>query len=190
MLRSNYVAEAVLKLKENTMGIFITTNRGWVNLDHVARVTDRKVKLHSRATSEVSRAVLFGPEDTELGLALYLDADRVAEKAQPLVPATPGAEVLVFWMDNDEDERPVADNVTVSREPIVAWRIDACGHGGACPVLLEDPVSSSFIGFTLPDGRVMFPYDCTCDDLAAAKAYVLGRAQTNWDEEHLDAAAA
>jgi hypothetical protein len=115
---------AVLKLKENTMGTFVEIKSdgpdpSYVNLDHVARVGSRQVKLWSGAKNKVSRAVLFAPDGSELGVAVYLDADQVGEQSLPLVPAAPGAEVVLLHVCSHEDNgRPTIDDVYVERQPL------------------------------------------------------------------------
>jgi hypothetical protein len=171
------------------MACFIETDRGLVNLDHVVRITNRKVNRW-RAPKAVDRAVLWAADDTELGVAIFLDASEVAEKSQTVIPAAPGAEALVFFVCEPKDgARPAIEDVLVSREPVVAWRLDSY-DGRPSPVLIDPPpLTCAWVGIPLPDGRVTLPYSCICASLDEARAYVLEEEQYKWEERHEAAAA-
>jgi hypothetical protein len=152
------------------MAHFVCCDSGWVNLDHVAKVLE-----HTRPngdywlTFENASGAVIGRKSRA--------TERLNELTAPIIPAAAGMVAVVICPYSECDEgRP--DKVHVDHVPIVAWRLI---YDGACPVLIEAPLSGATVFVTMPDGALMSPEDVTFSNLDFAIAGVLEFAQGDWD---------
>jgi hypothetical protein len=83
--------------------------------------------------------------------------------AAPAVPAQPGFFVLRFFGGDTEDDKSL-----VSKDPVVAWRIDGWD---ALPVALHENNHEDEYSILCPDGRVIDPGNYHHDDEAAWRAF-------------------
>ena len=159
------------------MSIFIATDHGSINLDHVTRVTCNRAPFQG-----ASKFFFYSTNGTVLGSCTMVADFDLVELTAPVVPAAAGTvALLITAIPETRGARPTADDIWVTRAPIVAWRL--C-YGGARPVLIEQPCSAETILVEMPDGRLLAADDCTHSNLDAAKGTILADRQREWDRTH------
>jgi hypothetical protein len=135
------------------MAEFVTTDKlHHVNVASVAYTTSRKNEEKRWTT------VLWSATDHELGTCYDFDPDKYA----PIVPASPGQEVVVVYVTDGE--------VWSERCQVVAWRISTkC----SIPVLIDEPDSNGTILIPLLGGKWMIQWDRSFDTIEDAVKYIL-----------------
>lgn len=124
--------------------MFVSTDGGYVNLDHVAEV---------QYTAD-GRSLLFKSADGRaLGKMRDAGAIDLEELTAAIVAAAKGATAVSILVCHTDD-RPTEDDLFVERVPVVAWRL---AFGGAIPVLIEPSVSTETTFIETPDGRLLLP---------------------------------
>jgi hypothetical protein len=159
---------------------FVKTDRGFVNLDHVAVI--RRLRLQESAGQREVICRFIGAREELLGETKsggYGDLDGVLGE---LVPAAAGSYAyLVTVASADENERP--SDVWCQRSPIIAWHIEIFfGSKLVEPVFAMQPAKDEIVILPCGDGRMMIPDGfAVYDDLEAAKTSLLEDAQASWD---------
>jgi hypothetical protein len=158
------------------MAEFIHTDRGEVNLAHVAR--------YVYADGNLATVELFDANGNSLGIS---SGDP---ETGTIVPAAPGTIATVVTVNDLEPtaeknvmrarrEPPTREDLSAERVPVAAWRvtgwaadpIPAFGYGSIATnqtILLE-----------WPDGQLE-GFDCRYENLDAALAGILEEAQEEW----------
>lgn len=136
---------------------FIRTDKGLVNLDHVALIENHE-------TDEESSSVLSVTLGSEVLRARAEEFHRSTVVSGPIVPAQPG----YFTIDVDIDEEDGSPQVT--KIPVVAWYLDEYGY--LCPLNSFSSYNTEPVLY--PDGRV---YEAVGEIWVSEEAYVADRLQ-------------
>jgi hypothetical protein len=159
------------------MALFIEADDGWINLDHIARVT--------QALGENRTALFYDADGKIVGRKNRCEGLDIHELTAPIVPAAAGAAAFVVsTISSEHGGRP--DEVCCRPEQIVAWRLM---YGGAVPLLIEATTSNEVVLIPLPDGRLLCPEHEIFEDVNGAKTALLRYAQSNWDRSRAAKAA-
>jgi hypothetical protein len=151
---------------------FLETDKGWVNVAHITRITERHA-------DDCSSATLYGPTGEVLGRIGQMTTD-IDDLTAPIVPAAAGqfAKIIYVW---SHIRRPTEQDVWVDEQPIVAWSLRTFGDRE--PILPEE-ISNGTVLICLPGGKLLEPDHARFDDIAEAKQHLLDRAQAEWDRKH------
>lgn len=151
---------------------FIRTDKGFINTDHIQRIT-----LDNHGTWYGA----YDRNDRALGHVLHVD---VQQFTSTIVPAAPG-ETVVMLIPNFGANGPTADDVGVLVEPVVAWQINP---DGAKPVLYDGArPDGSWVLLRLPGDRVCQEHDQGCmgfANLEHAIAEFVEQYKAAWDADH------
>src|SRR5689334_6273359 len=100
------------------MARFIRTDRGWLNLDHVARIGQAP---GGRDPTQNATYNFYGPAGDQLGSVHGGQVDW-AELTHTIVLASHDAYgYQIYW---DTDDGPLTrEQLSVERIPIIAWRV-------------------------------------------------------------------
>lgn len=161
---------------------FVDTDRGLINLDHVARMTSNQAPRRGAMAY-----CFYGADGAVLGSLVTAADFDLMQLAAPVVPAAAGQTAVLVGVATEACAvRPTPDDIWAERVPIVGWRL--C-YGCAQPVLIEEPSSNQTLLIALPGGKLVEPDSCVHDSLEAALDWVLQRCQREWDRRYATAAA-
>jgi hypothetical protein len=124
----------------------VNLGSSWVNLDHV-----RKIEFPDRERVEVTWS------SGELETFRETHAHDLFKEPYHIVPAQPGFELLMFWLDAESEGM-------FERSPIIAWRIDDSKTGDyfgdesltaiAQEMNSREAMSNMRVGVRCPDGTM------------------------------------
>jgi hypothetical protein len=108
----------------------------------------------------------------------------------PILPAQPGQEALLVYLDTEEDGSRCArpTRVVVDSYPVLGWRLQDDSDQPPEPIL-PDQTTGRYVMIVLPNGHILSEYFETewdsRDDMIQA---MLSHGQRQWDGAHYDAA--
>lgn len=146
---------------------FVQTTHGWINVATIAQAIWQ---------NENERYVLYDARGDSLGLVSNFGFDPRDTLEDTYVPCTGVIATLISVPSN---ARPTADDIYVWRLHVIAWKL--IGDGFAEPVLTESTGGGEVVLIECPDGRLLDAENCSYENLDAAKAAALAKAQEEWD---------
>jgi hypothetical protein len=126
--------------------MWVDTDKGWLNLDHVLRIV-RGRKENGRRHYQAYAA------DGASGYFELSEARDLEEILFPIIPAAPGVLAHFLYFDDDNlDEPPLVEVF-----PVIGWRChqELERH----PVLPADQDFEGVCALEMPDGRFYLPYE-------------------------------
>lgn len=142
--------------------MWIETDRGWINADHVHRVTG--------TYKDNPPYTLWDREGNRLGQATEFPGETI----KTLVAAGPG--VTGFVLESAWNMETGTDDVAVTERPIVAWSIDSGAVRDGVPIFAgTGPRPEDMVLIKMPDGTFEEYYSRSYATLDEAKAVFLQR---------------
>lgn len=153
------------------MSRFVELDDGrFVNLDRVGTI--RPIWREKRNV-----CLLFGFDGGEIG---EMTTSELPVILAPIVPAAAGTVSIQVHVDESWDRRPIASDVWIYEQPVIAWRVP---YGlDAIPVLPEEDYSPTYI--QMPDEGYMRIGHGTFENIGQVKRQHLAAAQSAWDRAH------